>query len=122
MSIPIVSGAFRGWTRRRFVRVTTKNVIDFIVKQTAENILMDIMIQPLNPERVNRKPEDQRSWKWSSVLTKASNRLLKIDDQIEVAGISYRIDSVQAWDEAGYRRYEATEAYSGDTPQEYLTT
>lgn len=120
MSIPVVSGVLRGWTKSRKVRVVTKNIINYVTTQTAENIYMDIMIQPLQAERVKRKPEEQRAWKWYSLLAKASNRPLKIDDILTVDDISYRVDSVQGWTEAGYRRYEVTEDYTGSDPVEAL--
>jgi len=120
MSIPNMAGALRGWTKKRSVRIVTKNIINHVIQQTAENVILDIMVQPLQPERVNRKPAEQRVWKWYDVITKSSSRLLKIDDIIFVEGITMRIDSVQQWAEAGYRRYEATEDYTGDEPEEYL--
>lgn len=113
MSIPKVSGALRGWTKKRMVRIITKTYQNYIQQIRAEIVMMDIFIAPLQPEKVRRKPEEQRSWKWYDIVTKSSNRPLKIDDQVQVNGIVYSIDSVQPWDEGGYRRYEATEKYTG---------
>lgn len=116
MPIPNVSGALRGWTKPRAIRFVTKSVVNHLVQQTAEVITLDMMLQPLQPEKLRRKPEEQRSWKWYSILVKASGRELKPDDQIVIDGIAYRIDSRQPWAEAGYRRYEATEDYTGLSP------
>ena len=113
MSIPYVAGAFRGWTKRRLVRLVTKTPVNHIMTQTALIATFDIMIQPLQPERVNRKPEEQRAWKWYDIITKSANPAMKIDDILQEGAINYRIDSVQPWTEAGYRRYEATEDYTG---------
>lgn len=113
MSQPNVSNAFRGWTKRREVWIITKTVENFLTRQTAEIVTMDIMVAPLKPEEVRRLPEDQRAWKWFNVLTKASNRPLTVDCQIIVDGIVYLIDSIQNWKEAGYRRYHATENVTG---------
>lgn len=116
MSIPNVSGAFRGWTKKRNVRIVTKTVVNFVVQQVAELIALDIMISPLKAEEVNRKPEEQRAWKWYSFLTKASSRELSIDSQLIVDGLAYRVESWQPWTEAGYHRYHATEDYTGISP------
>lgn len=116
MPIPNVSRALRGWTKPQSVRIVTKTVVNHIIQQTAEVITLDMMLQPLQPEKLRRKPEEQRSWKWYSILVKASGRELKPDDQIVVGGIAYRIDSRQPWTDAGYRRYEATEDYTGLSP------
>jgi uncharacterized repeat protein (TIGR02543 family) len=116
MSIPYVAGAFRGWTKKRNVRIVTKQVVDFVVQQVAELVTLDIMISPLQPEEVRRKPEEQRAWKWYSFLIKSSARELTIDSQLIVDGFAYRVESRQAWSEAGYRRYHATEDYTGLSP------
>lgn len=113
MSIPRVEGAFRGWTKRREVWIITKTVENFLTRQQAEIVTMDIMVAPLKPEEVRRLPEDQRAWKWFNILTKASNRPLTVDCQIVVDGIAYLVDSIQNWKEAGYRRYRATENVTG---------
>lgn len=113
MSIPYVANAFRGWTKRREVWIITKTVENFLTRQTAEIVTMDIMVAPLQPEAVKRLPEDQRAWKWFDVLTKSSSRPLTVDCQIVVDGIVYLIDSIQNWKEAGYRRYLATENVTG---------
>lgn len=111
--IPRVNNAFRGWTKRREVWIITKTVENFLTRQTAEIVTMDIMVAPLQPEAVKRLPESQRAWKWFDVLTKASSRPLTVDCQIVVDGIVYLIDSIQNWKEAGYRRYLATENVTG---------
>lgn len=121
MSIPYVAGAFRGWTKRRLVRVITKQVVNHVIQQIAYLHTFDIMVQPLQPEKVNRKPEEQRAWKWFSIVTKSSNPELSIDSQLVVDGIAYRIESRQPWKEAGYRRYEATEDYTGLSPMYAVT-
>lgn len=113
MSQPYVAKAFRGWTKRREVWIITKTVENFLTRQTAEIVTMDIMVAPLQPEQVRRLPEDQRAWKWFDVLTKSSSRPLTVDCQIVVDGIVYLIDSIQNWKEAGYRRYLATENVTG---------
>lgn len=121
MSMPYVAGAFRGWTKRRTVRLVTKLVVNHVIQQIAYIHIFDLMVQPLQPEKVRRKPEEQRAWKWFSIITKASNLALKVDDQIVVDSIAYRIDSIQPWSEAGYRRYEATEDYTGLSPMYALS-
>ena len=116
MSIPNVSGALRGWTKRRKVRVITKQVVNHLNTYRAEIITLDMNLQPLQPEKVRRLREEQRAWKWYSMITKAGDRLLKIDDQIQVNGVLYSVGSVQPWDEGGYRRYECYESFAGLPP------
>lgn len=110
---PYVANSFRGWTKRREVWIITKTVENFLTRQKAEIVTMDIMVAPLQPEEVKRLPESQRAWKWFDILTKSSSKPLGIDSIIMVDGIGYLIDSIQNWKEAGYRRYLATENVTG---------
>ena len=119
MSIPNVSGALRGWTKKREVKIVTKTVENFLMKQSASVITVDMMNQPLRPEVVNRKPEEQRAWKWQELVIKSREPVFKIDDYIVIDGIGYRVSSIQDWNLAGYRRYEVYEDYSDDAPTEY---
>jgi len=121
MSIPNVSGALRGWLTKREIYLITKTVVNHLTVQRAEVLQIPMMLQPLQPSKIVRKPEEQRSWKWFEIITKKSERLFKHDDKIWVDGIGFRIDSVQPWSDAGYRRYEATEDYSGVQPQYKLS-
>jgi uncharacterized repeat protein (TIGR02543 family) len=121
MAIPIVSGALRGWLKSREVFLITKTVVNHLSVQYAEVLNIPMMLQPLQPSKLVRKPEEQRNWKWFEIVTKKSERLFKHDDKIWVDGIGFRIDSVQPWTDAGYRRYEATEDYSGVQPQYKLS-
>lgn len=120
MAIPNVRSALRGWTKKREVRIVTKKVVNHINTQIAEIIVSDIMVQPLQPEKVRRKPEEQRAWKWYDLVTTIQSRIMKIDDIIYIEGHYFRIDSVQPWTEAGYRRYEATEDFTGYGPMQKL--
>jgi hypothetical protein len=113
MSIPRVSGALRGWTKKRIVKIIEKTTVNYLTAYRAEIIRLDLFLAPLQPEKIRRKPEEQRAWKWYDVIIKAGERQLKIDDRIVVGGVAYVINSVQPWDEGGYRRYEATEDYTG---------
>ena len=118
MAVPNVSGVLRGWTKKQEVRLVTKSVVDAKVVQTATAIILDMNLQPLQAEKVNRKPEDQRAWKWFSILVKSNYQKLEIDNVLIVTGIPYRIESVQNWTDSGYIRYEAHEDYSGAIPDE----
>lgn len=121
MAIPNVSGVLRGWTQKRQVRVVKKSVINFLVVQTAEIVTLDILVQPLQPEKVRRKPEEQRAWRWYSILIRTPAPDLPIDSQVWIGPLAYKIESRQPWDEAGFRRYEATQDYAGADPVEPTT-
>jgi uncharacterized repeat protein (TIGR02543 family) len=116
MAMPNVSGALTGWTKNKQVLIVTKSVVNNLVQQIAAVKIINMNIQPLQAWKVNRKPEEQRTWNWYSILVKVGQPQLEIDSIIIVDGIAYRIDSIQPWSESGYVRYEATEDYSGVGP------
>jgi hypothetical protein len=121
MAIPNVSGALRGWLTKREVYIITKLVVEHRVVFAALVVIMPIMAQPLQPAKVARKPEEQRTWKWFEIITKRGELELKIDTQVWIGGLGYKIESIQPWDEGGYRRYEATQDFAGGQPQYKLS-
>lgn len=108
-----MSGAFAGWTETKTVTVVTKTVVNHRVSESESDKTVDISLQPMPPERVARKPEEQRSWKWWSLWIREGRQSLKIDDIITVDGTPYRIAVVSDWSAAQYQNYEAVEGYSG---------
>lgn len=108
--VPYLATAVRGWTRPRTVEVVTKAVVNFQVSETRTQTTLDINIQPMPPQEVARRPEDQRQWKWWTVIVR-EGPLLNIDDVIVVDSISYRIEKVHNWSESGFQKYEAREDY-----------
>jgi hypothetical protein len=112
MPFPNVSNALNGWTRRVSARVVTKSIVDHRVVETVADATMDIVLQPMPAQEVNRKPEEQRSWKWWSLWVKAGQQELDIDDVVVVDGVGYRVSKINDWTQGGYRSYDAVEGYS----------
>lgn len=115
--IPNVSSALNGWTKKQTITKITKIVVDHEVSEVSESFIVDMNLQPTPPEIVNRKPEEQRSWKWFNIFTKTKIKL-NIDDRILVSGTYYRIQEIKDWNQSGYYEYEAIEDFnqSEETP------
>jgi uncharacterized repeat protein (TIGR02543 family) len=120
MATPNLSGALRGWTKKTPVLLVTKTVVNSKVIQTATEVTLDMNLQPLEAEKVNRKPEEQRAWKWFSLLTRKLSTTLNIDNVVIIKGIRYRVESVQNWEDAGFRRYECVEDYQDFGPLYFI--
>ena len=110
MAVPHLAGALRGWTTPRIVTLVTQAVVDFQVQETTSQVTLDCNIQPMPAQEVARRPEDQREWKWWSIIVRYGP-LLNIDDIITVDSISYRIVKVFNWLESGFTKYEAIQDY-----------
>ena len=110
MAVPYLANALNGWTTPRTVQRVTKSVVNFQVDEATTEITLDMNLQPTPPQEVQRRPEDQRQWRWWNVNVR-EGPVLNIDDVIIVDGINYRIVEVHNWSESGFQKYRAIEDY-----------
>lgn len=111
MAIPNVSSALRGWTKKRQVTIIIQTVVDHeVVEQAQPAVTMNVNVQPMPAQQIDRKPEEQREWKWWSLWIQFGS-LLKPDDKIIIDGITYRVEKVSNWLSGGYQQLEAVEDY-----------
>lgn len=114
MSVPNVSGALRGWTKKTSVKIVTKSTVNFRESETTTDETLALMLTPMSAERVARKPEEQRSWSWFVAHIKARDGMvpLKLDDKIiHPNGKTYRVQGPSDWSIAGYYSYELAEDF-----------
>jgi hypothetical protein len=110
MGIPKVSGALKGWTKKRTVIIITQNVVDHDVVEVETPITLSINIQPLPATILNQKTEEERSWKWFSLWIKGST-VLENQDIAIIDGVRYRVMKNSDWSPAGYTNYEVKEDF-----------
>ena len=116
MPEPYVAGALKGWTRKTPVKIVTQSVVDFQTVEATADATLDINFQPMPAFKVNRKPEEQRTWKWWSIIIKNDSVNLKTDDMIiRPSGQRFRIQSGADWRRSGFSKYEAIEDYEVST-------
>lgn len=108
--VPYLATAVRGWTQPISVELVTKSIVNYQVVQTRTPTTLNINIQPMPAQEVVRRPEDQRKWRWWSIIVR-EGPLLDIDDVVTVDGVSYRIVKVHNWTLSGFQKYEALEDY-----------
>ena len=116
MPVPYLGNAIKGWTRKTDVKIVTQTVVDFQTVEATADATLDINFQPMPDFKVNRKPEEQRTWKWWNIKITSSTVLLKSDDIIiRPSGQRFRIQSGADWRESGFSKYEAIEDYEVST-------
>lgn len=115
MPVPYLAGALKGWTTKRGCKVITKSIVDFEVSESESDITVDVNIQPMPAATVNRKPEEQRTWKWWSMIIKSDSVLLKTDDIILIGTQRFKVQSANDWRESGFSKYETIEDYEVST-------
>jgi len=113
--VPKVGNVLNGWMRQTYYNQMTRQVIDFENVETPVERSAMMNIQPMPQEKVQRKPEEQRSWKWVIILTK-QNLGLNIDDTIVVRNRSFRIDAINDNQDYGFFRYECQEGFTEEVP------
>lgn len=116
MPVPYLAGAVKGWTRKTQVKIITQTVVDHEVVPVELDGKYNINLQPSPPATVNRKPEEQRTWKWWSIILRDKKVLLKTDDKmISPSGKVFKIQSATDWRPSGFSKYEAIEDYEVST-------
>jgi len=97
-----------GWTAPVQLRVVVKTPADFEVFEDPIDIInFEAVMQPMPPQKVDRKPEGIRTWKWWEAWTVQK---LERDTVVQdMDGLQFRVQSVQDWSQEGYFHYDMTE-------------
>lgn len=112
MPVPNLQGAVKGWTRITTIKVETQSVVDHRTVTISQDITAPMNFQPTPSAKVSRKPEEQRTWKWWSLIIRDFKLLLKTDDiVIDRYGRQFKIESADDWRSSGFTKYEAYENY-----------
>lgn len=117
MPVPYLGHVLKGWTRKTPVKIITQTIVNHqTVESDPDPVKLDINFQPMPAWKVNRKPEEQRTWIWWSILIRNPTIILKTDDIIiRPSGQRFRIQSGNDWTESGFSKYEAIEDYEVST-------
>jgi hypothetical protein len=112
MAVPNLSRALRGWTKKTQCYIVTKSVVNHQVNPVfSAPIILDINVQPVPAQTVDKKPEGQRAWKWWSIIIKSKDFYLKADDVVVIDYVRYKIMNASDWRRSGFTKYEAIEDY-----------
>lgn len=115
MAVPNLRRAVRGWVKTQTAQVTTQSIVNHRPTETTSSITAKMNFQPMPPAQVNRKPEEQRTWKWWSIIIQSKTVLLKTDDIIvDENGLSLRVEKANDWRTSGFSKYEAREDYGSN--------
>lgn len=112
MKVPYLGGAVKGWTRPIVCLLVVKTVVDHQVVETPSTVTLDINYQPMPAAQVNRKPEEQRTWKWWTLIIKNPTIMLEVDDVLTIDSYTFRIQSFSNWTTSGFSGAEAIEDFT----------
>lgn len=111
MPVPYLGNVLNGWTTKRTATFNVQTVVDAKKTTVTTTKTLDINIQPMPPQQVDKKPEGDRDWKWFTLIIKSGPYMTK-NDQVTIAGTKYRIMKAIDWSESGFQKYEAIEDYA----------
>lgn len=113
MPVPYLGGALKGWVKSTDITIITQSVVDHETVEAETDVTYPANFQPMPAAKVNRKPEEQRTWKWWSLIITDRNLLLVTDDKIQDdSGKKFRIEGANDWRTSGFTKYEAVEDYT----------
>lgn len=113
MPVPYMRNALKGWTKKIEAKIILKTIVDHLPVKESIDVVIKLNKQPVPSQRIERKPEGQRSWKWWSFIVEyiEGGHELNIDDKVIIDDITYNIQSKAPWNESGFIKYEATEDF-----------
>lgn len=111
MPVPYMGKTLKGWTKTETAKVITQTTINHKTNESEVDTTIKVNKQPMPAEKVNRKPEEQRSWKWWTFLVMECTVLLSTDDIVVIGTKRFRIQSANDWSESGFQACEAIEDY-----------
>lgn len=113
MGVPYLGGALNGWVKKTNITVMTQTVVNHETVYAESTSSYPANFQPMPAAKVNRKPEEQRTWKWWTIIIQDKTLLLETDDVIQDdSGKNFRIEQANDWRGSGFTKYEAVEDYT----------
>lgn len=115
-TVPNVGGAMLNWFQPMTFGVVSKQVVGFNAVETVEEIAFRGVIQPLEPRKLQMKPEGQRAWTWLWLHAEPS-LTLQVDSTVIYLGVQTRIMSRINYCIYGYVAYELVQDWTGSGPE-----
>lgn len=109
-SMPNVDPALQGWFSTISMVVITQSNVKGLLETTRKTVKFEGVVQPLQAEKIQLKPEGQRSFKWLQIHTVVDNPL-KTDDRIEYGGEKYKIMGKYNYEQNGFIEYHCIEDF-----------
>jgi len=116
MPVPYLGNAMKGWTTKTSFKQVVQSIVDHEVVETETYKTYPANLQPMPAAKVNRKPEEQRTWSWWSIIITDKVLLFATDDiLIDPSGRRFKIQSANDWRTSGFTKYEAIEDFKVST-------
>ncbi len=109
-SVPSMRGALRGWTRPITITLIRKQLVNYEAKEgNAIQIQTTGVLQPLSAEKLELKPEGERSWVWKQLHCAYPE--MQTDNVAIIFGVRYRVMAKTSFADYGFVKYELVEDF-----------
>lgn len=113
-NFPQVNDVINGWEFECLTNKRKQELVNGIITYKDYYIKLKGVIQPLKPEDVALKPEEQRSWAWYQIHVKSSYTRLLNDQIIYIDKHPYKVMANKDYSRNGYIEYHIIEFYDGE--------
>jgi hypothetical protein len=103
--------ALLGWQSPITYKKITQTIVNGFVTDTATIVTFDGVVQPLSAEKINLKPEGQRSWQWLQIHCKNGINDLKTNDKITYNEKAYKVMEVLDYSNNGFVEYHVVKDF-----------
>lgn len=109
--IPYLGNVLRGWTEPLTLTIETTSIVNFQKSTTSTVKIVNGNLQPMPAEQIERKPEEQWSWRFWSLIIKEKTPSMKTNDYFTEGNKRYRVNQITDWGRSGFVKYECIEDY-----------
>lgn len=111
---PNMRHALEGWVRKKSIVTYRKTIVDYETVLIPTDYIAWINYQPMPPQRIDKKPEEERAWVWWDIYMDNSLEL-KIKDWIVIDDKNFQIMARHNWSLSGFYHYECVESFMPST-------
>ena len=102
---PQLQNVLANWTEPVQMKILSKVPVNFEVQENVLSVpVIEMMLQVMDPRKVERKPENERSLKfwdgWSETKVPKDTRMQ------DPEGLEYVVSSITDWGQSGFWKYD----------------
>jgi hypothetical protein len=112
---PNMRSTVQGFMRPVTLTLITKTLVDREYQEVQRQVNTLAVIMPFSGAQLVMKPEGQRSWNWSTLIT-TTDLVLKNDDVVIYRGVINRVMRNQDFSAYGQMEYELVSGFTNDAP------
>lgn len=104
-----------GWEQPLTLVKELQNIVDGDLVTEEQKISFIGVWQPLKDERLEAKPEGQRSWEWIWIHAKSGTLNLETADKVIFNNKRYKVMEKKDYSLNGFVEYQLVRDYTGDS-------